>query len=249
MSEPAISVLEAIDDQRLFGSAFRDLATWRSWLVFLRVLFGLKLDDDGAALYRECTGRTMLPSKAFTESWLVCGRRSGKSFTMALIAVFLAVFRDYRGYLGPGEKAFVLVIAADRKQARQVLRYVKGLLSVPVLKQQVIGDTADSVELIGSTVIEVSTASMSVRGYSVAAALADELAFWPSEDASTPHCGVEACAGDDSGFDADLRVEPVCAAWGAVDRLPPVFRGRGRQCAGVACGYAGDEPFGAAADH
>ena len=186
MSEPAISILEAIGDQRLFGSAFRDLRTWRAWLVFLRALFGLKFDDEAQALFRECAGRSALPSKAFTEAWLVCGRRSGKSFIMALVAVFLAIFRDYRAYLGPGERAVVMIVAADRRQARQVLRYVRGLLAVPVLKQEMVNDTADAIELSRSTVIEVVTASHAVRGFSCAAALADELAFWPSEDSATP---------------------------------------------------------------
>jgi hypothetical protein len=38
---------------------------------------------------------------------------------MALVAVFLSAFRgDYRRHLAPGERATVIVIAADRKQAR-----------------------------------------------------------------------------------------------------------------------------------
>lgn len=105
---------------------------------------------------------------------------------MALIAVFLACFRDYRAYLGPGEKAVVMIVAADRKQARQVLRFVRGLLCAPVLAKRVINDISESIELVGDAVIEVITASHAVRGYTVAACLCDELAFWPREDSSTP---------------------------------------------------------------
>ena len=55
---------------------------------------------------------------------------------MALIAVFLACFKDWRPYLAPGERATIVVIAADRKQARTILRYAKGLLAlVPMLQQ------------------------------------------------------------------------------------------------------------------
>jgi hypothetical protein len=47
--------------------------------------------------------------------------------------------------------------------------------------------TADSFDLTNNVTIEVGTASYrSVRGYTVAAALCDELAFWPSEDAAEP---------------------------------------------------------------
>lgn len=105
---------------------------------------------------------------------------------MALIAVFLACFRDYRPYLGPGEKATIMVIAADRRQARVVLRYVRGLLAAPVLGKLVVNDTAESIELAGNTIIEVGTASHSIRGYTIAAALCDEIAFWPKEDSAAP---------------------------------------------------------------
>jgi hypothetical protein len=39
---------------------------------------------------------------------------------LALIAVFMTCFHDWRPYLGPGERGTVLVIAADRKQARGI---------------------------------------------------------------------------------------------------------------------------------
>jgi hypothetical protein len=69
----------------------------------------------------------------------------------------------YRPYLGPGEKATIMVVAADRKQARQVLRFVRGLLSAPVLAKWVVNDVSDSIELVGDAVIEVITASHAVR--------------------------------------------------------------------------------------
>src|ERR1700722_11996966 len=117
MTARAFSIIDAISDQRRFGQAFRDLNSWRAWLAFLAALFALPMSKDEAGIWRECTGRESVPGKPFTEAWLVCGRRSGKSFIMALIAVFLACFRDYRAYLGPGEKCSVMVVSADRKQA------------------------------------------------------------------------------------------------------------------------------------
>ena len=47
---------------------------------------------------------------------------------LAVVAVFLACFNDWRPYLGPGERGAIMIIAADRKQARVILRYIKGLL-------------------------------------------------------------------------------------------------------------------------
>ena len=77
----------------------------------------------------------MISAKAFNEAWLVCGRRAGKSAMMALIAVYAATFRSYEKYLSRGERATIMVIAADRKQARVILRYVAGLLELPVFHQ------------------------------------------------------------------------------------------------------------------
>ena len=43
MSARAFSILDAVRDERLFGSAFKDLSTWRAWIAFLAALFGIAL--------------------------------------------------------------------------------------------------------------------------------------------------------------------------------------------------------------
>jgi hypothetical protein len=151
-------------------------------------MFGLPLASDSADLFRRSTGRSALPDRPFDEAWLVIGRRGGKSFILALIAVYLASFKDWRPHLGPGERATVMVLAADRKQARVIMRYVKGLLqSVPMLAQTIEGETAESVDLSNRVSVEVHTASFrTVRGYTIVAALCDEIAFWRSEDSANP---------------------------------------------------------------
>jgi hypothetical protein len=167
------TIIDAIRHAEIFGPAFKDLGTWRSWLAFLSALFALPMGEAERAVWRECTGRSAIPVRPFNEAWLVCGRRSGKSFIMALLGVYLACFRDYTKYLGPGEKATVMIVAVDRKQARVVLRFVRGLLAAPVLAARIVSDTADSLELEGDVVLEVITASHAVRGYAIAAALVD----------------------------------------------------------------------------
>ena len=66
------------------------------------------------------------------------------------------------------------------------MRYVKGLLeNVPMLARLVVRETAESIDLANQITIEVHTASFrSVRGYTVVAALLDEVAFWRSDDES-----------------------------------------------------------------
>jgi len=87
------------------------------------VLFGLPVSEDGAALFRACTGRQTLPEGGFDEAWLICGRRAGKSFILALIAVYLVIFKHWRKYLSPGETGAVKILAVG---ARRVFDPIRG---------------------------------------------------------------------------------------------------------------------------
>ena len=77
------------------------------------VLFGLPLTADQARVAEQCTSRVEFSSTQFVEAWLCCGRRSGKSFLLALIAVYLGCFRSYAQYHGSNEKATLAIIATD----------------------------------------------------------------------------------------------------------------------------------------
>lgn len=187
-SQPNLTLLDATNDPLLFAPWFKRSATWQAWFVFLRALFALPMTREQLALYQQCTGRSEPPSQVATEGWLVCGRRAGKSFILALVAVFLAAFHDYRHYLAPGERGTVIVIAADRKQARVIMRYVRALLThVPMLARMVQRETTEAFDLNNRVSIEVGTASFrSTRGYTIIAALCDECAFWSNENSTEP---------------------------------------------------------------
>jgi hypothetical protein len=106
---------------------------------------------------------------------------------MSLIAVFLAAFRDWRPKLSPGERAIVLLVAADREQAKILHRYCQGILNPPILQSLVLNVTTSEIELKGGVTIEVVTRSYrSVRGRSVCVAVLDELAFWRDDDSANP---------------------------------------------------------------
>jgi hypothetical protein len=186
MTTPSTTIIEACADPALFGRWFRRPETWSSWFAFLRVLFGLPLSAADLALFRECTGRTEPWSSGYREAWLVVGRRGGKSLVLATIAVFLATLRDWSPYLTGGERGTIMVIAADRRQARVIYRYIGAMLRVALLAPLIERDAEDIVELSNGISIEILTASFrSVRGYSIVAALCDELAFWRIDEGST----------------------------------------------------------------
>jgi hypothetical protein len=183
-----VTLLDALDDLALFGSAFPDAESWQAWRAFLAAVFGLPMTEEQAALYRRHTGRDTPPTSPAREVWAICGRRAGKSRIAALLAVFLACFRSYRDVLAPGERGTLPIIAADRRQARTVMRYIVALLDgCPMLAQMVVNRTAESIELSNRIVLEVHTASFrSVRGYTIVAAVLDEVAFWRSDDSANP---------------------------------------------------------------
>ena len=142
------SVVDLLADPAVFGPHFEPAASWRAWVVCLKALFGLPMDAAEVEVFHQHTGRTRPPTAAAGEGWLVVGRRGGKSRSAALVAVFAACFQDWTPYLGPGERATVMLVAADRKQARVVLRYLTGLLdSVPMLAALIERRGAESLHL------------------------------------------------------------------------------------------------------
>ena len=100
-------ILQAVRDPKVFGQHFKG-DTWGPWLAFLCALFALPMTPEQLAIYTRHTGRATPPIEPLHAAWLVCGRRAGKSFILALVAVFLACFKDWRPYLGPGEVATIM---------------------------------------------------------------------------------------------------------------------------------------------
>jgi hypothetical protein len=186
--KPRMTLLKAMADANLFGPWFKVMETWRAWLVVLKAIFALPMDEADRALFHQISGRVHPPEQPVRECWLVVGRRGGKSFIVALIAVYLACFRDYRAYLSPGERGVVMVLAADRKQARVIFRYIRAFLKlVKMLTRLVVRDTEELIELSNGIDIEIHAASYrGVRGYTIVAALLDELAFWRTDESANP---------------------------------------------------------------
>ena len=160
--------------------------SWATWKAVLRAAFGLRLSATELEIYRELTGRERPPTRPVRELWLLIGRRGGKGIVAALIVIYLSCVKRYR--LSPGETPTVGVIAADRRQARIVKKYISGLLhAAPVLKAKIASETADRITLTNGVCIEIMTASSRVsRGYTYVAVVADETAWWANEDSADP---------------------------------------------------------------
>jgi len=185
----AFTIIDAMRDPALFGPWFKG-DSWTAWRAFLAALFGLPMPtSDCVDAYFKHTGRSVYtPGAPTREAWLAVGRRGGKSRIAALLAVYVACFRTYDVVLAPGEVGTLPVIAADRRQARTIMRYIVGFLdAVPMLKAMMTSHTKETIELSNRVTIEVHTCNFrSVRGYTIVAALLDEVAFWRSEDSANP---------------------------------------------------------------
>jgi hypothetical protein len=177
-----MTIIEALEDDKLFKPLFKDLSTWATWRVWLKVVFALKLTREELHVYRTLSGRRKVPSHP-REIYTICGRRSGKSFMASLAAVYLGTFVDYRPYLAKGERATIMLIAKDRVQAGVIFRYVKGILdSGDLLRRMIIKESGESIDLKNDATISVFTRDYgSIRGQTLAAAICDELAFWNTE--------------------------------------------------------------------
>jgi phage terminase large subunit-like protein len=178
-----VTIIEA--KRTIFARWFRG-PSWKAWEVFLCTLFGLAFEDDASfEIFKRHTGRTVRPAGPFTEAYAICGRRAGKSLIAALIVAYLAVFRNYSAVTVPGETVCAMLLGPDKKQAAILLKYVNAFFTeIPLLAQLVASRTAETISLSNGVTIVVTTSDYrSVRGYTIAVAVADELAFWPAGDA------------------------------------------------------------------
>jgi hypothetical protein len=184
-----VTILEALNTPELLGSSLiGDPASWDAWRGFLAAFFGLPLLESQLALYRECTARETPPATPFQTAYLICGRGAGKSFVLALVATYLACFRDWSTKLAPGGKPIVMLIAPTREQAKIDLSYIVGILEAsPVLRRLVTNVTANSVELSTGVVVETGVPNYrSIRGRSICVALFDEVAFLRTDESVNP---------------------------------------------------------------
>ena len=179
----SINIIEAIKNPQLFGSLFKSLDSWAAWLVWLKAVFGLPMDDGELALFQKCTGRISSSPNGVNEVFTITGRRGGKSRIASVVAVFIGCFYDFSRHLSAGERGMVLVLGRDRDQARVGFNYIAGTLrSIPVLEQMVVAWRGDEIELNNGIIIAVNTSDFrSVRGLTVVCCIADEVSFWESE--------------------------------------------------------------------
>ena len=140
-----MNVIEAIKDKNLFRPFLQDrngdIFSWKNWLVALRVLYGLPIRSSASIeLIKKCTGRNpaLLPANGFDEALFLCGRRSGKSKIVSLVAAYEGALSGKEKLLSKGETGLVACIAPSKRQATVERNYIRSIFDTNLLRQEIV---------------------------------------------------------------------------------------------------------------
>jgi hypothetical protein len=179
------NIIEAFENPSFFGSLIQDQSTWTNWKIILKAIFHTVdyLPKAEMEIFTELTGRKKWSTRKFREVFIAAGRRSGKSFISALLAVYLALFKDWSRYLQQGEVGHIMIIASDRSQAQIIMGYVRAVFDLPKFTDEVKKVLREDIVLKNGLTISVKTCSISsVRGWTCPVILCDEIAFWKNKE-------------------------------------------------------------------
>jgi hypothetical protein len=179
---------EALEHPRLLGGAIPG-ESWLLWRVLLIAAMGEALTDEERELFLAVTGRESEPLQMVEEFWGIVGRRGGKTRAAGTLAAYVGGLCDHDGYLAPGERGVLPILAASVSQASRAFVHAKGIIHhSPELTALLDGEpTAGTIRLTTRIDIEVRPASFrTIRGITAVAAVCDEVAFWQVENSSNP---------------------------------------------------------------
>lgn len=178
-----MNIIECMESEKMFGPLFKDQGSWLPWKAFLKALFGMKMRKEELSIFKECTGCARTQKKAPREAWVLVGRRGGKSSMAALIAVWLACFKDWSKFLAPGERPYIFIVSVTKFQARIVKDYVLGILeSQEFLRRMIVVNRQFEIDLKTET-NEITISCLpctyrAIRGKTVVCAILEEVCFW-----------------------------------------------------------------------
>jgi hypothetical protein len=155
--------------------------------VLLLAAMGESLTAAERVVLQKFTGRTQEPGKPVEEFVVVKGRRAGGSYSIGVLATYIAGLCEHPS-LVRGERGVVLIVSADQRQSDVVLDYVTAHFSAsPILAQLVETRAARTLRLTNGIDIDVRAADFRrLRGLTLCAAIADEVAFWMTESSVNP---------------------------------------------------------------
>ena len=182
--KPRVTLRQALTDPLLLGNVISG-DSWKPWRSLLLASMGEALLDDERAVFTRLTGREREPGQMVEEFVGVKGRRAGGSRSASVLGSYIGGLCTHPS-LVRGERGVLLMVAADQRQADVILNYCEAnFRGSPVLAQLIESRTARELRLTNGVDIEVRAADFRrLRGLTFVAAVADEIAFWPTDDAA-----------------------------------------------------------------
>ncbi len=180
MREITFDIIQFIEDENLLND--RSLSDWQR--TILKSTYGMPLNDPEMEIYKSGTGRESYISVEQQEVTIIAGRRSGKT---SKIASPIAIFEAFRTHhLPPGESGYVVLLAPTIKQSKIAFRCIRNYLrSSPILRKSIRRINKNEIELTnGITICCYPCSYTAVRGITIVAAVCDEMAFWPHDEAA-----------------------------------------------------------------
>ena len=192
----AETIVDALRDPANLGAlpAFRDLATWSAWLVFLEALYGLPMTPPELEVFQRHTARQAPRPGGYPEGVAVVGVQSGKS----RVAGALAAFEAARARPEGGGELHAILVAQDHRGAIRTLgAYAREPFEASPVLQRLVPERAaglrrllrrvtqreDALTLTSGVVVaSYPCRPAAVRGLRACVVVIDELAFFVATD-------------------------------------------------------------------
>jgi hypothetical protein len=156
--------------------------------TLLRSIYGLPLTEEQLQCYIACTGRTGYAGEPFSEVTVVAGRRSGKDSRIAApVVLYEALFGGHEQKLHTGERGIIPVVAQDERGTRVAYNYLRDyVMGHRLLSKMVAEELKYELRLTNRmSILCFACTAKALRGYSIPAAVMDEVAFFRSESGAT----------------------------------------------------------------
>jgi hypothetical protein len=164
--------------------------------TLLRSIYGLPLSDEQLQVWRHCTGRTVYPGRPFKEVTVIAGARAGKDSRIAApIVLYECCFGGHEHILGKGEKGTVVLVAQDANATKIAFGYIREYLTKSSLLRSMLEGEPLASEIVLTNGLSIKcfpSTLRSMRGYSIPAAIMDEVAFYRLEGSADSDTEIEA---------------------------------------------------------
>ncbi len=165
--------------------------------ALLKAIYGLAMDEEEVEIYRACTGRAAYaPGHAVNEVTIIAGARSGKDSRIAApIALYEGIFGDY--VIAKGEVGVIPLVAQDGPGAEIAFGYIRDYAAAASRLNAFVDDERMRELLITNArgqrvaIRCFACSAKSIRGWSIPAAVMDEVAFFRVEGGANADAKVQ----------------------------------------------------------